>query len=156
MDDGQYTISTDRSRLDVEMIYQFLTRSYWAEGIPRDTVQRSIDNALCFGVFKGAEQVGFARVITDRATSASIGDVFILEGHRGRGLSKRLMRAILEHPELQGLRRWSLATNDAHGLYRQFGFQPLANPGRHMEIVDPDVYKRDPIPDLALDDRRRA
>ncbi|HEY6970157.1 MAG TPA: GNAT family N-acetyltransferase [Candidatus Angelobacter sp.] len=137
----QYTISTDSSRFDVEMIYQFLTNSYWAEGIPRHLVQRSIDNALCFGVFDGDQQVGLARVITDCATYAYIGDVFILESHRGRGLSKLLMKAILEHPDLQGLRRWSLVTNDAHGLYKQFGFMPIANPQRYMELVNPDVYK---------------
>src|SRR5215469_12695526 len=98
---GEYSISTDPSRFDEEMIYQFLTNCYWAEGIPREVVQRSIENALCFGVFEGKKQVGFARVITDRATYAYIGDVFILESHRGRGLSKLLMRAIMEHPELQ-------------------------------------------------------
>ena len=140
----QYTISTDSSRFDVEMIYQFLTNCYWAEGIPRHTVQRSIDNALCFGVFDEDKQVGFARVITDRATYAYIGDVFILEFHRGRGLSKLLMKAIMEHPDLQGLRRWSLVTNDAHGLYQQFGFKPIANPQRYMELVYPHVYKTQP------------
>ena len=138
----QYTISTDRSRFDVEMIYSFLTHSYWAEGVPRDVVQRSIDNAMCFGVFDGDRQIGFARVITDRATYAYIGDVFILESHRGRGLSKRLMKAIMEHADLQGLRRWSLVTTDAHGLYQQFGFTPLANPQRYMELANPDVYKK--------------
>ena len=137
----RYTISTDSSRFDVEMIHRFLTRCYWAEGIPRDTVQRSIDNALCFGVFDGDKQVGFARVITDRATYGYIGDVFILESHRGRGLSKRLMKAIMEHPDLQGFRRWSLVTNDAHGLYQQFGFRPLVDPQRYMELVNPHVYK---------------
>jgi GNAT superfamily N-acetyltransferase len=136
----QYTVRTDSSRFDVEMIYRFLTTCYWAEGVPRETVQRSIDNALCFGVFDGDQQVGFARVITDRATYAYIGDVFILESHRGRGLSKLLMKAIMEHPDLQGLRRWSLVTNDAHGLYRQFGFRRPANPQRYMERVNPDVY----------------
>jgi GNAT superfamily N-acetyltransferase len=142
MHHSQYTISTDRSRFDVEMIYGFLTHSYWAEGVPRDVVQRSIDNAMCFGVFDGDRQIGFARVITDRATYAYIGDVFILESHRGRGLSKRLMKAIMEHADLQGLRRWSLVTTDAHGLYQQFGFTPLANPQRYMELANPDVYKK--------------
>lgn len=138
----QYAISTDSSRFDVEMIYTFLTNCYWAKGIPREIVQRSIDNALCFGVFDGDKQVGFARVITDRATYAYLGDVFILESHRGQGLSKRLMKAIMEHPDLQGFRRWSLVTNDAHGLYQQFGFRPLAEPQKYMEVVNPDVYKR--------------
>lgn len=136
----RYIISTDSSRFDVEMIYTFLTNCYWAKGIPRETVQRSIDNALCFGVFDSARQVGFARVITDRATYAYIGDVFILESHRGRGLSKLLMKAIMEHPELQGFRRWSLVTDDAHGLYRQFGFTSPANPQKYMELLNPDVY----------------
>lgn len=137
----RYTISTDSSRFDLEMVYDFLTHCYWAEGIPRDMVQRSVDNALCFGVFAEEKQVGFARVITDRATYAYIGDVFILESHRGRGLSKLLMKAIMEHPELQGFRRWSLVTDDAHGLYKQFGFRPVKNPEKYMEIVNSNVYK---------------
>jgi GNAT superfamily N-acetyltransferase len=142
MPNPRYTIATDSSRFDVEMIHQFLTNCYWAEGVPQEIVQRSIENAVCFGVFDGNKQVGFARVITDRATYAYIGDVFILESYRRQGLSKLLMKAIMEHPELQGLRRWSLVTNDAHGLYQQFGFRPLANPKRYMELVNPDVYKR--------------
>jgi GNAT superfamily N-acetyltransferase len=145
MHEPQYTISTDSSRFNVEMIHRFLSNSYWAKQVPRDTVQRSIDHAMCFGVFDGDEQVGFARVITDRATSASIGDLFIVESHRRRGLAKRLMKAILEHPELQGLRRWSLATEDAHGLYQQFGFRPLAKPQTHMELVNPEIYQRQGI-----------
>lgn len=139
---AEYSVSTDSSRFDIEMIYTFLTNCYWAEGVPRDVVQRSIDHALCFGVFHGEKQVGFARVITDRATYAYIGDVFILESHRGRGLSKQLMQAIMRHPDLQGFRRWSLITNDAHGLYKQFGFTAVADPQRYMELCDPDVYKR--------------
>ena len=142
MENSRYTISTDSSRFDVEMIYEFLTNCYWARGVPREIVERSIKNALCFGVFDGDRQVGFARVITDRATYAYIGDVFILEPHRGRGLSKRLMKTIMEHPELQGFRRWSLVTNDAHGLYQQFGFTPLAKPQQYMELADPDAYKQ--------------
>ena len=144
MPNSQYTVSMDSGRFDLSMIHRFLTSCYWAEGIPRDIVQRSIENAMCFGVFDGDKQVGFARVITDRATYAYIGDVFILESHRRRGLSKLLMKAIMEHPELQGFRRWSLVTNDAHGLYQQFGFRPLTNPHRYMELADPDVYKRKP------------
>ena len=136
-----YTITTDSSRFDIDMIYRFLTACYWAAGIPRGVVQRSIDHALCFAVFDGDQQVGFARVITDRATYAYIGDVFILESHRGRGLAKHLMKSITEHPDLQGLRRWSLVTKDAHGLYEQFGFQPPSHPERHMEMVAPDVYR---------------
>ena len=142
MHKAQYTISTDSKRFDVAMIHAFLTRCYWAEGVSREIVQRAIDHSLCFGVFDGEKQVGFARVVTDRATYGYIGDVFILESYRGRGLSKRLMKAILEHPELQGFRRWSLVTSDAHGLYQQFGFKPLLNPQRYMELVNADVYKR--------------
>jgi len=142
MEQPQYSISTDKSRLDLDFIHGFLAACYWAEGIPREVVQRSIDNALCFGVFHGNQQVGFARVITDYATYAYIGDVFIVESHRGRGLATRMMKAIMEHADLQGLRRWSLVTDDAHGLYRQFGFTPLANPQKYMELRDPDVYKR--------------
>jgi GNAT superfamily N-acetyltransferase len=138
----EYTVSTDQSRFDVEMIYAFLTSCYWAQGVPRDVVQRSIENALCFGVFDGDAQVGFARVITDRATYAYIGDVFVLESHRGRGLGKRLMQAIMEHPELQGFRRWSLVTSDAHGLYEQFGFTTLSRPQDYMELRDLDVYNK--------------
>ncbi len=141
MPNPQYTVSMNPARFDVDMIHRFLTCCYWAEDIPRGIVRRSIENAVCFGVFDGDNQVGFARVITDRATYAYIGDVFILEPHRGRGLSKLLMRTIMAHPELQGLRRWSLVTNDAHGLYQQFGFTPLARPQRYMEIVNPAVYK---------------
>ena len=139
----QYSVSTDKAQFDVEMIYRFLTNCYWAEGVPRDVVKRSIDNAFCFGVFDREQQVGFARVITDRATYAYIGDVFILESHRGRGLSKLLMKAIMEHPELQGLRRWSLVTNDAQSLYQQFGFSPLSSPHNYMEFVNADIYKKE-------------
>jgi len=142
MPETEFTISIDKARFDIEMIHGFLSSCYWAEGISRKVVQKSIDNSLCFGVFEGNKQIGFARVITDRATYAYIGDVFILESHRGRGLGKKLMRAIMEHPELQGLRRWSLVTRDAHGLYEPFGFTALANPQRYMERHDPDVYQQ--------------
>jgi len=144
MKQTDYSISTDTSRFDIDLIFRFLTTCYWAEGIPRDVVEKSIRNSLCFGVFDGDKQVGFARVITDRATYAYIGDVFILESHRGRGLGKQLIQAIMEHPELQGLRRWSLVTRDAHGLYEQFGFTALAHPQRYMERHDPNVYTRRP------------
>ena len=139
---GAFTISTDRERLDREGIHAFLAGSYWARGIPRETVDRSIENSLCFGVYEGERQVGFARVITDFATFAYLGDVFVLESHRGRGLSKWLVEIILGLPELQGLRRWSLATRDAHGLYERFGFRRPSHPERLMEIVDFDVYVR--------------
>lgn len=137
------TITTDKLRLDVNLIHRFLSEeSYWAKGIPRATVERSIDNSLTFGVLDGDQQVGFARVVSDFAVFAYIGDVFIVGSHRGRGLSKRLMEAIRAHPSLQGLRRWHLLTRDAHGLYAQSGFASLANPDRHMELVHPNPYGR--------------
>lgn len=143
MNTGKFLISTDRSKLDVDVIQRFLIRSYWAEGIPRETVARSIENSLCFGVYHGREQVGFARVISDFATYAYLADVFILEPYRGRGLATELIATIMAHPELQGLRRWGLGTRDAHGLYAQFGWRPVENPARTMmEIADPDVYRR--------------
>jgi GNAT superfamily N-acetyltransferase len=141
-DAGRFLISTDRSKLDVDVIHRFLTRSYWAEGIPRDTVIRAIETSLCFGVYNGAEQVDFARVVSDFATYAYLADVFILEPYRERGLGKELIATVMAHPELQGLRRWSLGTRDAHGLYAQFGFIALDNPSRMMEIADPEVYLR--------------
>ena len=137
---GQFLVSTDRSQLDLEIIHTFLTDCYWAKGIPKETVARSIENSLCFGVYCGDEQVGFARVISDYATFAYIGDVFILQAYRGRGLAKLLMECITTHPSLQGLRRWTLATRDAHGLYAQFGFTPLLKPDGWMERADLRVY----------------
>lgn len=139
--EGRYLVTTDPSRLDIRRIHGFLTGSYWAEGIPREVVERSIANSLNFGLYDGQEQVGFARVVTDRATFAWIADVYVEEGHRGQGLGKLLMRAVMAHPDLQGLRRWMLGTRDAHGLYRQFGFAELAHPGNWMDRHDPDVYK---------------
>jgi GNAT superfamily N-acetyltransferase len=138
---SNYSISADKARLDLEFIHHYLsTQAYWCLNIPLGTVRRSIEHSLCFGVFHGDGQVGFARVITDRATIAYLGDVFIVPEHRGRGLSKELMRTILSHPELQGLRRWVLLTQDAHGLYEQFGWVPVAHPERYMELVNPNVY----------------
>jgi len=134
-----YEISTDRSRLDVGLIHDFLRSSYWAQGIPRAVVERSIQHSLCFGAFLGGRQVGFARVISDFASFAYVADVFVVPEHRGRGISKLLMRAIIEHPDLQGLRRILLATRDAHGLYAQFGFEPLAHPAHFMTLDMPDV-----------------
>ncbi|MEO5689779.1 MAG: GNAT family N-acetyltransferase [Burkholderiaceae bacterium] len=128
-----YDISTDPSRLQLDSIHAFLTRSYWSPGIPKDVVARGIANSMCFGLYQGEAQVGFARVITDKATFAYLADVYVLEAHRGQGLSKRLVEQILAHPELMGLRRFLLATSDAHGLYAQFGFKPLAVPDRMME-----------------------
>ena len=135
-------ISTDPARLNLDVIHGFLSRAYWSKNIPRSIVERAVRNSLCFGVYADGEQVGFARVITDRATFAYIADVFIVETHRGRGFSKFMMGAIKAHPDLQGLRRWSLATRDAHGLYSQFGFTPLKMPERHMEILDLAIYKK--------------
>ncbi len=139
---SDFTISTDKTRLDIATVHGYLARSYWAEGITVEVVLRSIEHSLVFGVYKGERQIGFARVITDRATYAYIGDVFVLEEFQGRGLGKWMMEVILSHPDLQGLRRWALATRDAHGLYRQFGFANLRRPENHMEIHDPEVYKQ--------------
>ena len=137
-----FVVSTDRTRLDVDLIHRFLTTCYWAKGIPRETVARSLEHSLCFGVYDGSgAQVGFARVVSDFATVAYLGDVFVLETHRGRGLSKFMMESIMRHPALQGLRRWILLTRDAHGLYQQFGFTPLKSADRYMELHRPDVYE---------------
>ena len=137
-----YSITTDTTFFNLEYIHNFLTHSYWAEGIPIETVRRSVENSLCFGVFHLGRQIGFARMITDKATFAYLADVFIDEAYRGQGLSKWLMEEILKHPDLQGLRRMMLATRDAHGLYTQFGFVPLTNTDRWMHIHQPDVYKK--------------
>ncbi|MGZ3630779.1 MAG: GNAT family N-acetyltransferase [Ktedonobacteraceae bacterium] len=139
----EYIISTDRHHLDLRAIHSFLTKSYWAEGIPFEIVKKSIEHSLNFGVYKEGKQVGFARVITDYATYAYIGDVFILEDFRGQGLSIWLLQVIADYPELQGLRRWSLLTSDAHELYRKTGFQELQNPELYMEKTIPDIYKRE-------------
>jgi predicted GNAT family N-acyltransferase len=139
---GEFLLSTDRDRLDLNVIHGFLTASYWAKGIPRDLVARSLQNALCFGVYKQEQQVGFARVISDFATYAYIGDVFVLEAFRGHGLGKWMIEAIMRHPQLEGLRRWTLATRDAHPLYAQFGFTPLKKPGNFMELHNPNVYEQ--------------
>src|SRR6266487_966838 len=142
---GEYLITTDPGRLDLAAVHAFLSSSYWASGIPLEVVRRSIQHALNFSLWHAPErgasagQVGFARVITDFATFGYLGDVFVLERHRGRGLSKWLIRVILEHPELQGFRRWVLLTRDAHGLYARAGFTPLAHPERYMERWAPDV-----------------
>jgi GNAT superfamily N-acetyltransferase len=136
-----FIISTDERRLDRGAVHEFLRSSYWAEGIPRDVLDRSIDNAVCFGLYEGTRQIGFARVITDRSTFAYLSDVYVLEEYRGRGLATWLMEAVLEHPDLQGLRRWMLATRDAHGLYRKVGFSDLAHPERLMEMVFSDRYE---------------
>ena len=139
---GEFLISTDPRRLDLHVVHNFLTNCYWAKGIPRDVVARSIEHSLCFGIYDGTgAQVGFARVVSDFATVAYLGDVFVLESHRGRGLGKWLMECIVQHPALRGLRRWILLTRDAHGLYAQHGFTPVKEPERYMELHHPDVYE---------------
>ena len=143
---GEFLISTDKSKLDIETIHKFLVQSYWSPNIPREIVARAIENSFCFGIYFGTpaeeKQIGFARVITDFATYAYLADVLVLEEYRGQGLSKWLMQCIIEHPALQGFRRFTLATKDAHGLYAQFGFTPLQSPDRYMERFDPDVYQK--------------
>ena len=135
------TISTDKAKLDFYLIYTFLHNdSYWAKGIPFEVVQRSIKNSMCFGVYIDEQQIGFARVITDHATFAYLADVFIVEEFRGKGISKQLIAHIKGHPDLQGLRRWMLATADAHGLYEQFDFKSLSLPDRFMEISKKNFY----------------
>jgi GNAT superfamily N-acetyltransferase len=131
-------ISTDHARLDVALICEFLQTSYWARGRRRSVIERSIKNSLCFGAYLSGRQVAFARVVSDRAVFAYLMDVFVLPEFRGRGISERLMRTILDHPDLQNLRVFLLATRDAHGLYSKFGFRPLEEPARWMAIHDPD------------------
>jgi N-acetylglutamate synthase-like GNAT family acetyltransferase len=138
-----YEITCDKTRFDIEAIHRFLTQSYWSPGVPRTIVERSIANSLCFGVLLEGQQIAFARVVTDRATFAYLADVFVLPEHRGKGLSLRLMEQIVQHPDLQGLRRVLLATRDAHSLYEKFGFKPLAAPELMMEVHNPDVYNRE-------------
>ena len=140
---GDLRLSTLAEEMDVDAIHAYLSaESYWARGVPRDVVARAIEHSLCVGVFHGAAQVAFARVVTDRATYAYLADVYVLDAYRGRGISKWMMRTLDAHPDLQGLRRWMLMTKDAHGLYAQFGFTPLAHPDRTMERTDRDVYAR--------------
>lgn len=139
---GNLLISDDKALLDRALIHGFLSeRSYWAQGMSRDIVERAIDHSLCIGIYEGGRQAGFARVVTDGATFAWLADVFVIEAERGRGLSKELVTAVLAHPQLQGLRRFMLATLDAHGLYTQFGFQALKEPERFMEIYRPNTYE---------------
>jgi GNAT superfamily N-acetyltransferase len=161
---GELVISTDPTRLNIDVIHAFLTNCYWAKGIPRDVVARSMEHSLCFGIYdestsksptshkerekggstaltKPPAQVGFARVVSDFATIAYLGDVFVMDSHRGRGLGKWMMECIMLHPSLQGLRRWILLTRDAHGLYSQFGFTPVKAPERYMELHNPHIYE---------------
>ena len=136
--DGGYTVTDDRAALDTEVVFGFLSGSYWAKGILRETCLRSLENSLCFALLHEGRQVGFCRTVTDRATFAYLADVFVLPEHRGQGLGKWMVGCVLAHPELQGLRRFLLATMDAHGLYRQFGFAPPARPELYMEILRPN------------------
>ena len=137
-----YKISSETSDMDISVIHQYISRSYWASNIPLSTMKKAVENSLCFGVFTDSgEQIAFARLITDSATFAYLADVFVLEKHRGKGISKWLMECIVKHPDLQGLRRMALATSDAHGLYKQFGFTPLKSPDTFMELHQPNVYK---------------
>ncbi|MBD5771290.1 GNAT family N-acetyltransferase [Marinomonas colpomeniae] len=137
-----YKVSSDTSDMDFSVIHEYVSRSYWAKNIPLSTMETAINNSLCFGVFTDAgNQVAFARMITDTATFAYLADVFVLEEHRGKGISKLIMENIMAHPKLQGLRRMALATSDAHGLYEQFGFKALASPESFMELHQPAVYE---------------
>lgn len=135
-------VSTDKRKLNLNFIHHFLSNSYWSPGIPKKMVLKSIRNSLCFGIYYKNEQIGFARVITDFTSFGYLADVFVSEGYRGKGYSKLLMIAILKHPELQNFRRWMLATRDAHGLYRQFGFTEIPNPENFMQIHKPDIYRK--------------
>ena len=138
-----FTVNDRREDLDIDTIHNFLRESYWANGVPRPIVEKAIDNSLCFGLYHESKQVGFARVVSDHATFAYLADVFVISAYRGRGLGKWLISCILVHPELQGLRRWLLATRDAHALYARNGFVALRKPEWFMEINDPDIYRRE-------------
>jgi len=139
---ANFTITTDKAKLDLAMIHDFLSNeSYWSKGIPFEKVKNAIDHSLNFGLFHLDHQVGFARVISDFSTIAYLGDVFILSDYRGQGLSKWLIEQVMNYPDLQGLRRWILLTRDAHGLYKQFGWKSIAHPEKFMEIHDPNIYE---------------
>lgn len=137
-----FSISTDKATLDLQYIHQFISNSYWAAGIPYETLKRSIDGSESFGLFDGRKQIGFARVVTDYATFAYLADVFVDESYRGKGLATWMMETIISYPKLQGFRNWFLATRDAHNLYKKFGFTALDQPERFMRKNDPQVYKR--------------
>ena len=138
---GEFLISTDRRRLDLDAIQRFLTEdSYWARERTLEQTRTAVENSICFGVYHDDRLIGFARVVSDQATFAYLGDVFIIDAYRGRGLSKWLMETIITHPNLQGLRRWVLATRDAHTLYEKFGFHGLVHPDRWMERPAPNAY----------------
>lgn len=138
---GEFTISTKKSKLQIGVIHSFLANdSYWAQNRTLEETKTAIEHSICFGLYHCDAQIGFARVVSDQATFAYIGDVFVLEEFRGQGLSKWVMDVIVSHPDLQGLRRWVLATRDAHGLYGQYGFGPLVHPDRWMELTSSDAY----------------
>lgn len=137
-----YRILDDPTAVDLDVVHGFLSSSYWARGIPRETVARGLAHSLPFSLYLDERQVGFARAVTDRATFAYLADVFVVEEHRGRGLGAWLVETVLAHPELQGLRRWLLVTRDAHELYLKFGFKPPADPSRLLTRHDPDAYAR--------------
>jgi GNAT superfamily N-acetyltransferase len=147
---GDFLISTDHTLLDINAVHAYLSRSYWAEGIPIETVAKSIRESLCFGLYDGRQQIGLARVITDKTTFAYLCDVYVIEKYQRQGLGHWLMSTVCSHPDLQGLRQFVLVTRDAHGLYEKFGFTPLANPGRYMTVVQPGIYKTGGKPDAAL------
>ena len=136
----EFVISTDRAKLDIDLVHAYLASSYWASGMPRSTLERAVENSLTFGIYRDDEQVGFARVIADLATYAYLSDVFVVDAFRGRGLSKWLMECILAHPDLQGLRRFALFTRDAQGLYERYGFGPARGKSTYLERWEPNVY----------------
>ncbi|NER78647.1 MAG: GNAT family N-acetyltransferase [Leptolyngbya sp. SIO1D8] len=139
---GEFTVTDCRQDLDVELIHHFLSqRSYWSKGIPQAVVRKALENSLCFGLFQSQDQIGFGRVVTDLATFAYLADVFLLDSHQGQGLGKWLIECIVSHPELTGLRRWMLATGDAHRLYQKYGFVPLSKPEQFMERFNPNIYQ---------------
>ena len=138
---GELRFSTDRFHVDIDVVHDFLSRhAYWCPGIPRAVVERAVDNSICFSAWRDGAQVGFARVVTDKATFAYLADVFVLPAHRGQGIATAIMDAVMAHPELQGLRRFLLATSDAHGLYARYGFTAIARAERFMERYQPDAY----------------
>ncbi len=139
---GEYLVTTEQRQLDLDALHRFLAqKSYWARRIPRSVFERSLKNSLCFGLFQGKKQIGFARCVSDFATVAYLSDVFVLPQYRGRGLAKWLIHCVTSHPELRNLRRWILVTRDAHSLYRKHGFSQLAHPESFMEIHNPEVYR---------------
>jgi GNAT superfamily N-acetyltransferase len=139
---SEILITSDQSKFDFDAIHDFLSNIYWSRDIPKATLKKAAENSLCFGAFWNGSQVGFARVVTDKATFAFLADVYVLESHRGRGIARELMNAVFSHPELQGIRRFLLSTRDAHGLYEKYGFAPLAAPERFMEIHKANMYSK--------------